>query len=151
MRILNENDGYADRRHENGEFHDNEIAFETGGKFNTAVNVGDDTEPETFQFARNHWLNLAEPTPDGSRPELPVEESNGVYGEELRNAADRVQVWEFPWGKWLVNATAVERSVEVPDHVRFKARAAWRGGTLLSAPPASRLGTWSPENIPGVR
>ena len=115
MRILNENEGSAIVVTKNGAFHDNEIAFETGGDFNTAVNVGDSTEPETFKFARNHWLNLADPTPDGSRPKLPTKEIDGVYGEELRNAPDRVQVWEFPWGKWLVNATAEERSVEVPD------------------------------------
>lgn len=93
MRILNENPGTPIVVTRNGAFRDNEIAFETGGEFNTAVNIGDDTEPETFQFARNRWLNLADPTPAGSRPKLPAEESDGVYGEALRNAPDRVQVW----------------------------------------------------------
>ena len=58
MRILNENEGSAIVVTKNGQFHDNEVAFATGGAFNSAVNVGDGTEPETFQFARNHWLNL---------------------------------------------------------------------------------------------
>ena len=64
MRILNENEGSAIVVTKNGQFHDNEIAFATGGAFNSAVNVGDGTEPETFQFARNRWLNLADPTPE---------------------------------------------------------------------------------------
>jgi len=120
MRILNENPGTAIVVTKNGQFRDNEIAFATGGEFNSAVNVGDDTAPETFQFAGNRWVNLADPTPDGSRPKLPAEESDGVYGETLTNAPDRVQVWEFPWGKWLVNASAEERSIEVPDAAGLK-------------------------------
>ena len=150
MRILNENPGTPIVVTRNGEFHDNEIAFETGGKFNTAVNIGDDTAPETFKFARNHWRNLADPTPDGSRPELPAEESDGVYGEELGNAPDRVQVWEFPWGKWLVNATAEERSVEVPDHADFKRVLPDKAARFSPLHQRPLSGTWSPEDLPDV-
>ena len=149
MRILNENEGSAIVVTKNGEFSDNEIAFETGGEFNTAVNVGDNTEPETFRFTRNSWLNLADPTPDGSRPKLPTEESDGVYGEELRNAPDRVQVWQFPWGKWLVNATAEKRSVEVPDRTVLKR--ALEGEAARFAPRDKRplSGAWTAEGLAG--
>lgn len=148
MRILNENPGTPIVVTRNGEFRDNEIAFETGGEFNTAVNIGDDTEPETFQFVRNHWLNLADTTPDGSRPRLPTEESDGVYGEELRNAPDRVQVWEFPWGKWLVNATADSRSVELPDHADFKRVLPAEAAEFSPLDQRPLSGTWSPEDLP---
>jgi hypothetical protein len=148
MRILNENPGTPIVVTRNGEFHDNEIAFETGGEFNTAVNIGDDTEPETFQFARNRWLNLADPTPDASRPKLPAEESDGIYGEELRNAPDRVQVWEFPWGKWLVNATAENRSVEVPDHADFKRVLPDKAAHFSPLHQRPLSGTWSMESLP---
>jgi hypothetical protein len=146
MRILNENPGTSIVGTKNGEFHDNEIAFETGGDFNTAVNIGDDTEPETFRFARNRWLNIADPTPEGSRPKLPAKETGGVYGEELRNAPDRVQVWEFPWGKWLVNATREERSIEIPDHAAFKRVETARFTPLDDRPLA---GTLSAEDLTG--
>lgn len=44
------------------------------------VNIGANTAPETFTFAKNHWL--AEDRPDRSKPRLPVEESGAVYGEK---------------------------------------------------------------------
>jgi hypothetical protein len=149
MRILNENPGTSIVVTRNGKFHDNEIAFETGGEFNTAVNVGDDTEPQTFRFARNRWLNLADPTPKGSRPKLPVKESGGVYGEELRNAPDRVQVWEFPWGRWLVNATTEESSVEVPDHSAFKRVTGADGIRFAPLEELPLTGDLSVEDLPG--
>ena len=148
MRILNENEGTAIVVTKNGQFHDNEVAFETGGAFNTAVNIGDSTEPETFQFARNSWLNLSNPTPDGSRLELPTEESDGVYGEELRNAPDRVQVWQFPWGKWLVNATAKERSVAVPDSTVLKRALSGDSARFLPLDKRPLTGVWTAEDIP---
>lgn len=149
MRILNENAGTSIVATKNGAFRDNEIAFETGGAFNRAVNIGDETEPETFKFARNRWLNLAAPTPDGSRPELPAAERGGVYGEELMNAPDRVQVWAFPWGKWLVNATAEKRSVEVPGLADLK-RVLRVKGTRF-APLAKRpiSGSWNVKDLAG--
>lgn len=147
LRILNENEGSAIVATKNGAFHDNEIAFETGGDFNRAVNIGDGVEAETFRFARNRWLNLADPTPDGSRPELPAEESDGVYGEALTNAADRVQVWEFPWGKWLVNATAKESGVEVADAAGLKRATAGEGARFAPLEERPLDGAWSAEDL----
>jgi hypothetical protein len=42
-----------------------------------AVNVGPNTDPKSFVFRANLWH--CEDDPSRSRPELPVEESNGVY------------------------------------------------------------------------
>jgi hypothetical protein len=149
MRILNENSGSPIVVTKNGVFRDNEIAFETGGEFNSVVNIGDDTEPETFKFSGNRWLNLTDPTPDGSRPKLPTAEIGGVYGEALKNAPDRVQVWEFPWGKWLVNATAEERSIEVPNPADFKRVLGDKAARFSPRDEPPLTGTWSAEDLPG--
>jgi hypothetical protein len=44
----------------------------------TDINVGPGTSPETFQFEGNTWY--AEDRPAASKPQLPAEEKNGVYG-----------------------------------------------------------------------
>ena len=90
---------------------------------------------------------MADPTPDNSRPKLPVEESDGVYGDELKNTPDRVQVWEFPWGKWLVNATAEERSVEVPDTSSLKRLAEGEGARFFPLEERPVSGSWSAEEL----
>jgi len=149
MRILNENEGNDIVDTRNGAFHDNEIAFATGGDFNRAVNVGNETEPETFQFTRNRWLNTADPTPDGSKPQLPAAESDGVYGEELHNAADRVQVWVFPWGQWLVNATPEEASVDIDEPGSFKRVEPGEGASFSPLAERPLSGTWSAQDLPG--
>ena len=149
MRILNENPGTAIVVTKNGQFRDNEIAFATGGAFNSVVNVGDDTAPETFQFAGNRWVNLADPTPDGSRPKLPAEESGGIYGEALANAPDRVQVWAFPWGKWLVNASAEDRSVEVADAAGLKRVLPGEGARFGPLEERPLTGSWSATDLAG--
>jgi hypothetical protein len=147
MRILNENEGSAIVATKNGSFVDNEVAFETGGAFNTAVNVGDGTQAETFQFARNRWLNLTDATADGSRPTLPSEESEGVYGEALKNSPDAVQVWDFPWGKWLVNASAKERSVDVSGS--FKRSVPGNGAQFAPLSDQPLTGEWNSTDLEG--
>jgi hypothetical protein len=147
MRILNENPRTEIVVTKNGEFADNEIAFETGGDFNAAVNVGDDTEAESFRFARNRWLNLADATAEGSRPKLPVEESDGVYGEQLTNSPDRIQVWQFPWGKWLVNATPDAATIDVPDSAKFKIVSSRKDATFSPSSERPLAGSWSAKDL----
>lgn len=48
------------------------------------VNIGANTAPETFRFAKNRWF--AEDRPDRSRPKLPTEEKDGTYGRDPRVA-----------------------------------------------------------------
>jgi polygalacturonase len=48
----------------------------------TEVNIGANTAPETFRFAKNRWF--AEDRPDRSRPNLPTEEKAGAYGRDPR-------------------------------------------------------------------
>lgn len=77
MRILQETvqDDFVPSR--NGVFTDNIIAFRSD-ELATAVNVGVNTAPQTFQFARNWWYCLD--APQRSRPSLPTPEEDGHSG-----------------------------------------------------------------------
>jgi hypothetical protein len=48
----------------------------------TYVNIGPNTQPETFTFAHNLWYAHDEPA--RSQPDLPVEETGAVVGEDPR-------------------------------------------------------------------
>jgi hypothetical protein len=63
----------------NGQFTDNIVAFRAD-EIATTVNIGPDTAPETFTFARNFWYCLDDP--GKSKPHLPASESDGIYGED---------------------------------------------------------------------
>lgn len=86
LRILQETvePGFVPSR--NGEFSDNVVAFRSDEWFEGGVNIGPDTAPETFRFARNFWHCLDDPA--RSRPTLPTPEAGGVYGQNplLRDA-----------------------------------------------------------------
>ncbi|HZP83714.1 MAG TPA: right-handed parallel beta-helix repeat-containing protein [Chthonomonadaceae bacterium] len=85
LRILQETvaPGFVPSR--NGVFTDNIIAFRAD-EWAEAVNIGPNTAPQTFRFARNVWYCLDAPA--RSRPNLPTPEANGVYGKDplFRNA-----------------------------------------------------------------
>ena len=77
IRILQETTapGFVPSR--NGVFEDNIVAFRSD-EITGAVNVGSNTAPETFRFARNWWYNIA--SPSQSIPSLPTLEVGGTYG-----------------------------------------------------------------------
>ena len=79
LRILQESRGEDFVPCRNGTFDRNLIVFRAAD-VKTIVNVGEGTSPETFSFGRNFWY--CEDEPARSRPDLPVEESNGVYGKD---------------------------------------------------------------------
>jgi hypothetical protein len=88
LRILQENTapGFVPSRH--GQFTDNLVAFDSKQWASGGVNVGPNTAPKTFTFARNFWFCLDDPS--RSRPTLPVTESGGTYGEDPKfRDADR--------------------------------------------------------------
>lgn len=60
-----------------GVFVNNLVYFERAD-LSTYVNIGPDTAPETFVFANNLWY--AWDNPSQSEPNLPVVESDGIYG-----------------------------------------------------------------------
>jgi hypothetical protein len=78
MRILQETTqpGFVPSR--KGVFTDNIVAFRAANWVEGGVNIGPNTEPGSFEFARNFWFcvdNAAR-----SRPTLPSPEKEGVYG-----------------------------------------------------------------------
>jgi hypothetical protein len=77
IRILQETvrDDFVPSR--NGIFTDNIVAFRSD-ELATPVNVGPNTAPETFRFARNWWYCLD--APKQSRPSLPTAEEDGHSG-----------------------------------------------------------------------
>jgi hypothetical protein len=60
---------------------DNRIVFRRS-QVKVDLNISKGTEAGTFQFENNRWF--AEDKPVASKPKLPVEEANGVYGVDPR-------------------------------------------------------------------
>jgi hypothetical protein len=91
IRILQETTapGFAPCR--NGRFEHNLIVFRRSdvGIF---VNIGPNTQPETFTFANNLWY--CEDRLAASRPQLPAAETDGVYGVDPRLAAPERNLFE---------------------------------------------------------
>ncbi len=77
IRILQETTepGFAPCR--NGRFEHNLIVFRRAD-VRIFVNIGPNTQPETFTFSHNLWY--CEDQPAASRPELPAAETSSVYG-----------------------------------------------------------------------
>jgi hypothetical protein len=78
FRILQENTVARFKRCGNVKISGNTITFRRA-EIGKEVNVGENTAFSTFHFDHNHWL--AEDQPEKSRPSLPVEETDGIYGE----------------------------------------------------------------------
>jgi hypothetical protein len=121
-RILNENQASEIVDTQNGKFHDNRIIYnDVASEFSTAVNVGVETVPASYTFARNRWLNMANPTSAGSRPNLPTTEPGGTYGDTaLGDELDSPVVWEFSWGKWIANANPQFKTVEIANFAALR-------------------------------
>jgi hypothetical protein len=149
-RILNENQGSATIIDtQNGQLHDNRIEFnDTASELSTAVNVGPETIPSSYRFARNRWLNLANPTPAGSTPSLPTAEVGGTYGGDPMAATDVAQVWDFAWGKWIVNANDAQKSLNIANYQSLRRATPGSGARFepLLADPLT--GVWTSASIP---
>lgn len=142
MRILNENEGSPIVATRNGQFLGNDIVFnDTEGEFNRAVNEGDAVEAATFRFAGNRWYNLA--SPKASHPKLPAEETGGVYGEKSPYTTAEPQIWEFPWGKWVVNANPEWKSVEIEGYEALQAAVPGKGSKFEPLADDPLTGKWS--------
>jgi len=63
-----------------GVLSDNLIVFRSDQWSAGGCNIGPNTAPETFRFERNFWYCMDRP--DRSRPSLPTEELDGVYGTD---------------------------------------------------------------------
>ncbi len=120
-------------------------------EFSTAVNVGPETVPASYQFARNRWLNLANPTAAGSTPNLPTAEMGGTYGDTSLDAQlNTALVWDFTWGKWIVNANDSAKSVAVPNFAVLQRAAPGNTAEFrpLQADPFD--GSWTAAPLPAA-
>ncbi len=79
LRILQENREPDFVECRGGEFSDNVVAFDARS-WGGAANIGPNTAPGTFRFARNVWYALDEPT--RSEPRLPTVEKDGISGRD---------------------------------------------------------------------
>jgi hypothetical protein len=77
LRILQETRAPDFAPSQNGLYRNNIIVFRSD-EMRTAVNIGPDTNPESFRFEGNFWYCLDDPK--RSRPSLPAPEKAGVYG-----------------------------------------------------------------------
>jgi len=147
-RILNENQGQPIVDPQNGVFADNRIVYnDTASEFSTAVNVGPETLPATYTFARNQWLNLANPTPAGSTPSLPVPETGGTYGVGPAPSTDGPQVWDFAWGKWIVNANANAQSIDATTLQSLRQAIAGEDASFVPRAADPLAGSWTSTTL----
>ena len=113
FRILNENPGSSIVDTQNGVLADNVIQYDSTAGWSQAANVGGETLPETFTFARNQWQNAGGAT----NITLPTSEIDGQYGTiDVPRAGDQVR-WDFAWGHWVVNASSQDatQAISVPQ------------------------------------
>jgi hypothetical protein len=82
LRILQENNAAGFVPSRKGEFTDNVVVFHSSEWSTGGVNIGANTAPKTFKFARNHWYCTDQPS--RSQPQLPTPESDGVYGRPVK-------------------------------------------------------------------
>lgn len=80
IRILQETTepGFVPSR--KGEFSGNLVVFRSTQWSEGGVNVGPNTEAASFVFSKNFWYCVDDPS--RSRPKLPTEEKDGVYGKD---------------------------------------------------------------------
>lgn len=144
IRILNEAPGLVETQ--NGVFADNVVLFDNGIG-SSFVNVGPNTQPATFTFARNTWFNVDNPA--ASTPNLPAAESGGIIGVDPVLDEDGVIPWDFAWGRWLVNANAAANSFEVTDPNAWLLALPGAGAAFdpLLADPLT--GTWTLQPLAG--
>jgi hypothetical protein len=64
---------------QNGRFENNIVRYELG-VISRHLNIGPNTSPETFEFTHNLWF--ASDNPGSSTPDLPVGETDSIYGED---------------------------------------------------------------------
>ena len=151
-RILNENAGNPIVDTQNGQFLDNRIIYnDTASEFSTAVNVGPETLPNTYTFARNRWLNLANPTAAGSTPSLPVIETGGTYGVDPVAPTDAAQLWDFPWGMWIVNANATQQSIDIANFAALRRAIPGDDAKFLPLAADPLGGAWTSVTLAGAQ
>jgi hypothetical protein len=79
IRVLQENVAERFTPCRNGRFLNNIVAFRAS-ELRQAVNIGDGTDPRSFEFAGNHWWCVDQPDAAERYVRLPVPEKNPAAG-----------------------------------------------------------------------
>jgi len=85
LRILQENVDPRFVACRNNLFAKNVVVFRSE-KVREVVNIGGKTQPETFRFVGNVWLGQDRPAETERMVRLPAQETEGVYGREVKLA-----------------------------------------------------------------
>jgi hypothetical protein len=85
LRILQETTGEGIAPCRKGVFRNNLVVWRQGD-IDTTVNVGPNTEPQSFRFEGNWWF--CEDAPARSKPTLPVAEAGGTAGRDPKLTLD---------------------------------------------------------------
>jgi hypothetical protein len=75
-RILQENTDSRFGQCRNGKFEHNIVVYDQ--RVRTLINVGGNTEPQSFTFRGNAWFSID--SPDRGPSNLPVAETDGIFG-----------------------------------------------------------------------
>lgn len=102
VRILQESTDDRFVRCRDGIFERNRIFYDPG-QISTLVNVGAETESESFRFRGNLWLSENDEAPDSAdKPKLPVPEIDGSSSKDAAGAQGAGVRWLHPqvkgWG-----------------------------------------------------
>lgn len=82
IRILQENQDDRFVKCRNVRFENNIVAFRSD-ELRTTVNIGPQTEPQTFAFKNNLWTCVDRPTETRRRVHLSTSESGGTYNQSI--------------------------------------------------------------------
>ena len=86
IRILQETTGQRFVPCRGGIFERNMIVFRSAQLQSHHLNIGPGTEPATFNFSENFWY--CSDAPERSRPDLPMVERRGIYGQDPQMVVD---------------------------------------------------------------
>ncbi len=147
IRILKENidPGFVDTAR--GIFTDNVIVWNEGD-ISTFVNIGPNTLPATFTFARNQWYNQTNPA--NSTPLLPAPEPGRITGVDPGLNVDGIIPWDFNWGLWLVNANDAGNVLTVASPESLRLATPEAGAELDLAQAYPLIGQWSFSALAGA-
>jgi len=141
IRILKENNnpGFVDTA--GGEFTDNVVVWREGDIGYYFVNVGSNTDPGSFVYARNRWYN--ETNPGNSYPNLQATQTDSTYGVNPGLDVDQIVPWGFDWGQWLVNAVDADNSIAVADPSSLRLATPGEGAGMDFDLPYPLVGDWT--------
>ena len=151
-RILNENQGLPIVDTQNGQLLDNRIVFnDTSTEFSTAVNVGDETLAEHLHLRPQPVAEPGEPHARRLHAQ-PARRRNRRHLRRRPRARRpmRPQVWNFNWGKWIVNANPTPQSLDAAAFQSLRRAIAGQNASFNPRATNPLTGTWTATAVPAT-